>query len=61
MKQRNEHFYCYNLKQAEFFKKNGIKEEEFGISKLNDKAYFKFKRGLDLDKVFELWIQNKNN
>lgn len=61
IKTRDTYFYCYNLKQAEFIKRNGIKEEEFGISNVNNKAYFKFKRGEKLDKVFELWINNKKD
>lgn len=59
MKQRDTYFYCYNLKQAEFIKRNGIKEVDFGISEVNNKAYFKFQRGIELDKVFNIWIQNK--
>lgn len=59
MRTRDIYFYCYNLKQAEFIKRNGIQEEEFGISERNNKAYFKFKRGNELDRVFELWIKNK--
>jgi hypothetical protein len=56
---RDTYFYCYNLKQAEFIKRNGIQEEEFNISNINNKAYFKFKRGNQLDKIFKLWIKNK--
>lgn len=56
---RDTYFYCYNLKQAEFIKRNGIQEEEFNISNINNKAYFKFKRGKQLDQIFELWINNK--
>jgi len=59
-KPRDTYFYCYNLKQAEFIKRNGIREEEFGISDMNNKAYFKFKRCEELNNVFIMWIQNNS-
>jgi hypothetical protein len=57
IKTRDTYFYCYNLKQAEFIKSQGIQEEEFRISNKNNKAYFKFKRNNDLEQVFNKWIE----
>lgn len=58
---RDKEFYCYNLKQAAFFKHNGIREIDFDISNINNKAYFLFERNDKLEEVFILWNSNKIN
>ena len=58
---RDKEFYCYNLKQAAFFKHKGIQEIDFDISILNNKAYFLFERNPKLEEVFTLWNNNKYN
>jgi len=63
MENRNRYFYCYNLKQAKFFKDNGVKEVDFDINSKNKRTYFIFDRGEsnhELDWIFELWNKNKN-
>lgn len=50
--------YVYNLKQALFFIKRGVKVEDIGIT--NGKVYHKFYRTKEFEDVFYDWcMKNK--
>ncbi len=49
----DNYFYIYNLKQSEFFIKEGLEVLEIGVR--NGKVYHKFLRDEQAEKIFSKW------